>query len=314
MSALGHRAKRKRATRRTRRHAWLGAYATRLPAGDGARPSRVVQGERVAGRDKQLGPFAPAVELLCTIPGVGRRAAEVIIAETGVAAPAASPAAPSATIWTAQSVVSDPGTDEPAAAQDRRQPAATTGTQAAPGWLPPERATSAVRPEFIAARAAPPRPQRRVGAFVGVGVLCAALAATGMWFAVGDDGSGSRDRASTVAPSRRPHRTRARHLRRPRAPRRPTSEPHVRERRHLSLYELVRRLRRAGDVDHFVAVKPRRGYQAEYVVDGEATVDQKVVRSGPDRAGHRPLPARRAAGDAGGGLDGWLWDKLSYYP
>ena len=33
--------------------------------------------------DEQLGPFTPAVELLCTIPGVGRRAAEVIIAETG---------------------------------------------------------------------------------------------------------------------------------------------------------------------------------------------------------------------------------------
>ena len=33
--------------------------------------------------EQQLGPFAPAVELLCTIPGVGRRAAEVIIAETG---------------------------------------------------------------------------------------------------------------------------------------------------------------------------------------------------------------------------------------
>jgi transposase len=33
--------------------------------------------------EEQLGPFAPAVELLCTIPGVGRRAAEVIVAETG---------------------------------------------------------------------------------------------------------------------------------------------------------------------------------------------------------------------------------------
>jgi len=33
--------------------------------------------------ETQLGPLAPAVELLCTIPGVGRRAAEVIIAETG---------------------------------------------------------------------------------------------------------------------------------------------------------------------------------------------------------------------------------------
>jgi transposase len=36
-----------------------------------------------AAIEQQLGPFAPAVELLCTIPGVGRRAAEVIIAETG---------------------------------------------------------------------------------------------------------------------------------------------------------------------------------------------------------------------------------------
>src|SRR4051795_11286412 len=33
--------------------------------------------------EAQLGPLAPAVELLCTIPGVDRRAAEVILAETG---------------------------------------------------------------------------------------------------------------------------------------------------------------------------------------------------------------------------------------
>ena len=33
--------------------------------------------------EQQIAPLAPAVELLCTIPGVGRRAAEVIIAETG---------------------------------------------------------------------------------------------------------------------------------------------------------------------------------------------------------------------------------------
>ena len=33
--------------------------------------------------EEQIAPFAAAVELLCTIPGVGRRAAEVIIAETG---------------------------------------------------------------------------------------------------------------------------------------------------------------------------------------------------------------------------------------
>ena len=39
--------------------------------------------ELSAAIEQQLGPFAPAVELLCTIPGVGRRAAEVIVAETG---------------------------------------------------------------------------------------------------------------------------------------------------------------------------------------------------------------------------------------
>ena len=33
--------------------------------------------------EAQLGPLAPTVELLCTIPGLARRAAEVIIAETG---------------------------------------------------------------------------------------------------------------------------------------------------------------------------------------------------------------------------------------
>jgi transposase len=36
-----------------------------------------------AAIEEQIAPFAAAVELLCTIPGVGRRAAEVIIAETG---------------------------------------------------------------------------------------------------------------------------------------------------------------------------------------------------------------------------------------
>jgi transposase len=36
-----------------------------------------------AAIEQQIAPFAAAVELLCTIPGVQRRAAEVIIAETG---------------------------------------------------------------------------------------------------------------------------------------------------------------------------------------------------------------------------------------
>src|SRR3954470_20581191 len=46
--------------------------------------------------EKQLGPLAPAVELLCTIPGVGRRAAEVIIPETGGAMTALRAAKPPA--------------------------------------------------------------------------------------------------------------------------------------------------------------------------------------------------------------------------
>jgi transposase len=33
--------------------------------------------------EEQIAPFAPAVELLCTIPGIQRRGAEVIIAEIG---------------------------------------------------------------------------------------------------------------------------------------------------------------------------------------------------------------------------------------
>lgn len=33
--------------------------------------------------EERLGPFAPAIELLCTIPGVQRRTAEVIVAEIG---------------------------------------------------------------------------------------------------------------------------------------------------------------------------------------------------------------------------------------
>jgi len=36
-----------------------------------------------AAIEEQIAPFAAAIELLCTIPGVQRRAAEVIIAETG---------------------------------------------------------------------------------------------------------------------------------------------------------------------------------------------------------------------------------------
>lgn len=33
--------------------------------------------------ERQISPFAPAIELLCSMPGAARRTAEVIVAETG---------------------------------------------------------------------------------------------------------------------------------------------------------------------------------------------------------------------------------------
>jgi transposase len=65
--------------------------------------------ELSAAIEQQLGPFAPAVELLCTIPGVGRRAAEVIVAETG-GDMAAFPSAKHLASWAGMC----PGNDESA--------------------------------------------------------------------------------------------------------------------------------------------------------------------------------------------------------
>ena len=59
--------------------------STRSSSGD-PRPPRLpgrVDRPLSAAIEEQIAPFAAAVELLCTIPGVQRRAAEVIIAETG---------------------------------------------------------------------------------------------------------------------------------------------------------------------------------------------------------------------------------------
>jgi transposase len=59
--------------------------------------------------EAQLGPLSPAVELLCTIPGVGRRAAEIILAETG-ADMTAFPSAKHLASWAGMC----PGNDESA--------------------------------------------------------------------------------------------------------------------------------------------------------------------------------------------------------
>ena len=59
--------------------------------------------------EEQIGPFEPAVELLCTIPGVQRRTAEVIIAETG-ADMSVFPSAKHLASWAGQC----PGNDESA--------------------------------------------------------------------------------------------------------------------------------------------------------------------------------------------------------
>ena len=74
--------------------------------------------------EQQIAPFAPAVELLCTIPGVGRRAAEVIIAETG-GDMSAFPTAKHLTSWAGVC----PGNDQ--SAGKRRSGKTTKGSK----WL-----------------------------------------------------------------------------------------------------------------------------------------------------------------------------------
>ncbi|MCA1680092.1 MAG: IS110 family transposase [Actinobacteria bacterium] len=59
--------------------------------------------------EEQIGPFEPAVELLCTIPGVQRRTAEVIVSETG-ADMSVFPSAKHLASWAGQC----PGNDESA--------------------------------------------------------------------------------------------------------------------------------------------------------------------------------------------------------
>lgn len=79
--------------------------------------------ELSAAIEQQIAPYATAVELLCTIPGVQRRTAEVIIAETGrdmtaFRPPSTSPAGPASAPAT---------TSPPANAAPARRPRAPNG-------------------------------------------------------------------------------------------------------------------------------------------------------------------------------------------
>jgi transposase len=89
--------------------------------------------------EAQLGPLASAVELLCTIPGVGRRAAEVILAEPG-GDMTAFPSAKHLASWAGMC----PGNDESAgkAARARR---ARAPNGSARRWSSAPRAPTAAR-------------------------------------------------------------------------------------------------------------------------------------------------------------------------
>jgi transposase len=96
--------------------------------------------------EKQIAPLAPAVELLCTIPGVQRRTAEVIIAETG-GDMSAFPTAKHLTSWAGVC----PGNDESAGKHRSRR--TTKGSK----WLraaltEAAKAASRTRETYLAAQ------------------------------------------------------------------------------------------------------------------------------------------------------------------
>jgi transposase len=96
--------------------------------------------------EQQIAPFAPAVELLCTIPGIQRRTAEVIIAETG-GDMTAFPTAKHLASWAGMC----PGNDE--SAGKRRSGRTTKGSK----WLraaltEAAKAASRTRDTYLAAQ------------------------------------------------------------------------------------------------------------------------------------------------------------------
>lgn len=127
---------------------WIGAILAHIDFLDG----------QIAGLSdtigKQIAPFEPAVELLCTIPGVQRRSAEVIIAETGVEM-SVFPTAKHLASWAGLC----PGNDQ--SAGKRRSGRSRHGSKWL-DWALEEAALAAVRSNdtYLAAQYARLRPRR----------------------------------------------------------------------------------------------------------------------------------------------------------
>lgn len=121
--------------------------------------------------EEQIGPFEPKVKLLCTIPGVQRRAAEVIIAETG-GDMSAFPSAKHLVSWAAVC----PGNDK--SAGKRRSGKTTKGSKWLRGTLiKSAKAASRTKDTYLAARYARLRVRRganRASVAVASSILTAA--------------------------------------------------------------------------------------------------------------------------------------------
>ena len=128
--------------------AWIGAILAHLDFLD----EQIASLTEVIG--EQIVPFEPAVELLCTIPGVGRRTAEVIIAEIG-ADMAVFPTAGHLASWAGLC----PGNDQSAG---KRRSGRTRNGSKWLDWALSEAAISATRSKntYLAAQYARLKPRR----------------------------------------------------------------------------------------------------------------------------------------------------------
>lgn len=119
---------------------------------------------------EQIAPFAPAVELLCTIPGVQRRTAEVVVAEIGVDM-SVFPTAKDLVSWAGQC----PGNDQ--SAGKRRSGKTRKGSKWL-DWALEEAAMAAIRTKdvYLAAQYARLKPRRGHKKALGAvkhSILCA---------------------------------------------------------------------------------------------------------------------------------------------
>jgi transposase len=147
---------------------------------------------------EQIAPFEAAVELLCTIPGVQRRAAEAIIGEIGVDM-SVFPTAKHLASWAGQC----PGNDQSAG---RRRSGRTRNGSKWLDWALAESAMSAIRANdiYLAAQYARLRPRRGHMKALGAvkhSILCACwhMLSTGeLYNDLGGDYFRTRDPARTT--------------------------------------------------------------------------------------------------------------------